>query len=284
MNIKQIEGIGDIAYIEHGNWSVCIDSHGAHVLGLFFKEKNVLHYNSTDMEHSGIPICMPNFGPLFNNIFEHQGADFAITQHGFFRDYGYQLLNNSATSASYQLNSNPETRQRFPFDFCFIVTFSIDDSGLTAALSLTNKSNSSMPIAPGIHPYYAVAEGEDVVFETCAQAANDNNQDYADVLIEEHFEVIFESKPGVRRVRVIGKPDLHLKGHGLQKTRLTIGSNPVLTITADLTSFNRMTIWRKEADSPFICLEPAFVKNGLNDQPILIPPDETWSTVFQIGR
>jgi galactose mutarotase-like enzyme len=284
LNIKQIKGIGDIAYIKHGNWSVCIDSHGAHVLGLFFKEKNLLHYNPADMEHSGIPICMPNFGPLINDIFEYQGADFAITQHGFFRDFGYQLLSNSATSATYQLNSNPETRQRFPFDFCFIVTFSVDDSGLTAVLSLTNKSDSSMPIAPGIHPYYAVAEGEDVVFETRAQAANDNNQDYADVFIEDSLEVLFESKSGPRRVRVIGKPDLHLKGHGLDETRLTIGSNPVLTITADLTSFNRMTVWRKETDSPFICLEPAFVKNGLNDQPISIPAGETWGTVFQIAR
>ena len=96
VNIKQIKGIGDIAYIKHGNWSVCIDSHGAHVLGLFFKEKNLLHYNSADMEHSGIPICMPNFGPLINDIFGYQGANFTITQHGFFRDFGYQLLNNSA--------------------------------------------------------------------------------------------------------------------------------------------------------------------------------------------
>ena len=43
-------------------------------------------------------------------------------------------------------------------------------------------------------------------------------------------------------------------------------------------------LWRKETDSACICLEPAFVKNGLNDQPILIPAGEIWSAVFQIGR
>ena len=284
VDVKHINAMGKMVCINHGSWSACIDSHGAHVLGLFFKEKNLLHYNVSDIEHSGIPICFPNFGPLDNDTFYYKGTEFEISQHGFFRDYEFQLISNNASSVTYQLNSNSDTRQCFPFDFCFNVTFSLNDSGLTMTFSLLNQSASFMPLAPGIHPYYAVADGEEVIFETRARDGNDNKLQYAKVPLRESLEVLFESSSGVQSVRVVGNPDLHLDEHGLDVTQLTIGSNPPLTITADINSFNRMTVWRKEPDSAFICLEPAFVKNGLNCHPISIPAGKAWHTVFKIER
>ena len=282
--IRQIVGVGEVACINHGNWSVCVDSHGAHVLGLFFKEKNILHYSARDIAHSGIPICLPNFGPLSNGVFQYQGTEFPIPQHGFFRDCSFQLIDKSCSSLSYQLNSSNETRQLFPFDFCFTVTFSLHDSGLKCVFSLTNNSKVCMPIAPGIHPYYTAATGDDVIFETRSDEANDNHQLYLAVRLEDSLKSLVEDNSGVRKFRVVGNPDLHLKGHGLETTQLKIGSNQPLRITADLESFNRMTLWRKHADSTFICLEPAYVKNGLNGQPISIPSGEIWSTVFKISH
>jgi|TARA_B110000046_G_C12845174_1_gene335363 galactose mutarotase-like enzyme len=141
-----------------------------------------------------------------------------------------------------------------------------------------------MPIAPGIHPYYAAATGDDVIFETRSDEANDNHQLYLAVRLEDSLKSLVEDNSGVRKFRVVGNPDLHLKGHGLETTQLKIGSNQPLRITADLESFNRMTLWRKHADSTFICLEPAYVKNGLNGQPISIPSGEIWSTVFKISH
>ena len=84
-------------------------------------------------------------------------------------------------------------------------------------------------------------------------------------------------------MKIHKNPDMHLPNHGLAKTTLYREGETSIDIHADLKFFNRMAVWRKAMDSKFICIEPAFVKNGLNDEPILIPKDGVFETKLSIS-
>lgn len=281
--INQLIGNGATAIISYGDWSACIDSHGAHALGLFFEQKNLLYYDPDDIGHSGIPICLPNFGPLQNGRFSSQHGIFAIRQHGFIRDSLFQERSKSVDSVTYELSSSPQSKEKFPFDFCLTVTFTLCAQGLVSNYDLVNLSQDVLPLAPGIHPYFSVPVGDKIILETNAQYANDNNQNYAIVALEDSLETLSVSRSGVRQYIVRGCPDLHLLGHTMEKTRLMIGDHRALIIATEMSSFNRMTLWRKSLESGYICLEPAYIKNGLNAQPLLIAPGTSWNSAVRIG-
>lgn len=61
------------------------------------------------------------------------------------------------------------------------------------------------------------------------------------------------------------------------------GEQATIEIDADPKVFNRMTIWRTSEQAPFICIEPAYDKNALNDEPIFIERGQFFQTEVRIG-
>jgi galactose mutarotase-like enzyme len=282
--VDQLRGYGEQIIISCGHWQACIDTHGAQVLGLFYKRKNLLYYNQSDIGHSGVPICLPNFGPLDQGVFKCSEGLYSIGQHGFVRDSSFELVFRAADKVSYQLCSSTVSRKMFPFDFCFTVTFTLGEQGLMCDYQFVNLCENKIPLAPGIHPYFAVSEGAKINLATKARYANDNKLNYAVIALEDRLNVLSIASDGTVQYEVSGSPDLHLIDHGLRDTQLTIGDDTAIVITADLDSFNRMTLWRRAEDSGFVCLEPAYVKNGLNDDPLMIASNSAWNSSLGIGH
>ena len=282
MNLSRYQGLGSVTTIQNDSMVAIIDSFGAKCLALMIDGQNQLFYEESDIGHSGIPLCFPSFGPLDDSEFQHGGKSWPMKQHGFVRDLELERIENTSDSVTYRLTHNEETLKRYPFEFELLVTHKLLANGLNVELVFENQSADPAPIAPGIHPYFAVNDPESVTVTTKAEQAYNNLDGYQLQALSgsDYFDVALE-EDGVKTLTIRSNPDQHIPEHGLESTRITRGHQPAITIQADPIIFKLMTVWRKHADSRFICVEPANLQNALNTMPTLVKPKEKLK--IQIG-
>jgi galactose mutarotase-like enzyme len=282
MGFGDIKGLGSVTTISKGNVSAVIDTFGAKVLALYINGENILFYEESDISHSGIPICLPSFGPLKNGVFCHQGNEYKMGQHGFIRDNELDLKESDSESASYTFESSEATKEKYPFDFKLTVKYSLIDNGLKMNLLFENTSDSTIPIAPGVHPYFAVDNPDDIHINTKSTLANNNINGYNAESLDEAGYLEIVNDGDVKQVKIKSNPDMHLIDHGLDVTELRRGEQAPIQIHSDPQTFNRMAVWRKAADSKFICIEPAYIGNGLNEGAISIASGGSFETEIRI--
>ncbi|HEX4204071.1 MAG TPA: hypothetical protein VHZ51_07700, partial [Ktedonobacteraceae bacterium] len=112
----------------------------------------------------GIPLMIPNFGKLAGGIFEDTGT--TLPMHGFGRNLPWTVVEQGPSSISLQLSSSDVTRADYPFEFTFISSVQASEETLTYTLTLENRGDESMPVAPGFHPYFAVAQHDKIKLVT----------------------------------------------------------------------------------------------------------------------
>src|SRR5438552_7632091 len=104
----------------------------------------------------GLPLMIPNFSRLKDGIFKEKGTTLPI--HGFGRNLPWTLIAQDESNISIQLSSNDTTRTNYPYEFTFTVTVTASEKTLSYLLTIENRSDETMPIAPGFHPYFTVAQ------------------------------------------------------------------------------------------------------------------------------
>jgi galactose mutarotase-like enzyme len=109
-----------------------------------------------NIERWGIPLMIPNFSRLKDGIFKEKGTTLPI--HGFGRSLPWTVIEQNSSQISIQLLSNSATRLNYPYDFTFTATIATGEETLMYTLTMENRSDEVMPIAPGFHPYFAVAQ------------------------------------------------------------------------------------------------------------------------------
>ncbi len=106
----------------------------------------------------GLPLMIPNFSRLKDGIFKEKGTTLPI--HGFGRNLPWTVIEMEDTNLAMQLSSSDATRTDYPYEFVFTANIAVDEGTLTYTLTMENHSHEDMPIAPGFHPYFAVAQSE----------------------------------------------------------------------------------------------------------------------------
>ena len=106
----------------------------------------------------GLPLMIPNFSRLKDGTFKEKGTSLPI--HGFGRLLPWTVTQRGASALTMQLQSSDATRPNYPYEFTFTVTVAASEGTLTYTLTMENRGEEVMPIAPGFHPYFAVAQGD----------------------------------------------------------------------------------------------------------------------------
>lgn len=116
----------------------------------------------------GIPLLFPICGNLVDDAYEVNGDRYTLKQHGFARTTPWQVTSQSDTagaSLTVTLRDDDTTRVDYPFAFELNYTYTLSGNSLTLTFSHTNNSETPMPFATGIHPYFAVADKSQLEFE-----------------------------------------------------------------------------------------------------------------------
>ena len=158
---------------------------------LYFDQKRFL--DKSKSIRGGIPILFPICGNLENkSLF---GDDFLdLMQHGFARDQEWNYgFNQSKNTLCFTLSDNEATRKYYPyfFELKIEITFSIET--LIFNIEIFNKSNTSMPINFGLHPYFNISDFNNVRFveySKCCLNQKNNNLGKTENLLRNAFKGI----------------------------------------------------------------------------------------------
>lgn len=277
--MDSIKTIGSKTVLSAGNLTAVIDSFGAKVLALADGDDNRLFYDADDISHSGIPLCFPSFGPLHNGELLLGDESYPMNQHGFIRDAEFIVEKLDENEALLTLDASEETLKRYPYDFAFSVLYTLSEEGLSIAFSWLNDNDEPAPFSPGVHPYFTVYERDNIRLQTKAVKGN-LSEDFSQIV--ELEESGFFTRCGETCVTVKGAPDINLIDHGYEETIAEVGEGKTITLDYDSDAFDRLTIWRKNAEVDYLCIEPANAQNKINENPEMIPAGAVWESVVEI--
>lgn len=106
----------------------------------------------------GMPLMIPNFSRLKNGVFLEKETSLPI--HGFGRNLPWAVTEMSEAALTMQLRSSDVTRSIYPYEFTFTARVEAGEGSLTYTLAMENRSEEPMPIAPGFHPYFSIAQAD----------------------------------------------------------------------------------------------------------------------------
>lgn len=214
----------------------------------------------------GLPLMIPNFSRLKNGVFQEKHTTLPI--HGFGRLMPWDVTEQDDAHLTMRLTSSDATRANYPYDFVFTAAIGAGDGTLTYTLTMENRSSETMPIAPGFHPYFAVAQ------EDKACVATDGPPGFSTGAFA------WDSRP----------PDNpypfphHFTAQIPRGGTLIIEELPV----GGAYSLSTMQVWSEPASQPdhdFICFEPVVTaEDGLNRPAdrLNIPPGRSHQLVLHL--
>jgi galactose mutarotase-like enzyme len=222
----------------------------------------------------GIPILFPICGNLPNNTYTDQGQVYSLKQHGFARDLPWQVVDEAsqdAASITLLLDSNDQTRRGYPFEFQLMFTYQLQGHTLRLRQGYTNRSDRPMPFSTGLHPYFQVADKNQLQFQIPATQFQDQRSqtlhpfsgqfDFA----TDEIDVAF--RPVTQQSAQVIDPQRQLR----------------LTLEYDA-AYSTLVFWTVKGKE-YYCLEPwSAPRNALNtgENLISLAPGATLETVVRL--
>lgn len=112
------------------------------------------------------PVLFPIVGRLKDNRYTYQGKDYTLNQHGFARDQLFSLVEQTKTSARFELTSNAETRKHYPFDFSLVIAYAVIEQQVTVTYEVRNLHDTeTLFYSVGGHPAFNVPLTTDTTFD-----------------------------------------------------------------------------------------------------------------------
>lgn len=212
------------------------------------------------------PLLFPAIGNSNDGVYLLKDGTYSMTQHGFARDFPFEVVTESDTHVQLQQSDNDQTYEMFPFHYLLQVDYHLVANKLFIRFSVTNKSDREMPFSIGSHPAFNVPLNQEGSFEDYFIRTSPET-DHLRI-----FEATLDPKP-YRTGRVVrfGKDAhglIHLN-HDMFKNGLLIFENPGIdevelfspktnhSVVLNIKQFPYFTLWTPEHDpAPFICIEP----------------------------
>lgn len=111
------------------------------------------------------PVLFPYVGRLTQGRYLYDGKSYPMTIHGFASASEFQAEQVSSTEMRFHLFSSPETRQQYPFDFHFTVSFCLEENTLIQTYTVTNTGMHTQYFGLGSHPGFNVPLTPGLSFE-----------------------------------------------------------------------------------------------------------------------
>lgn len=143
---------------------------------ILYLDKNTFYDLNANIR-GGIPILFPISGQLKEGKYELNGKTYSMKNHGVARINPWEVVKTSKddkASITLRLKDNEETRKAYPFEFELLFTYTLKDGKLTIEQEYLNKSDESMPMYAGFHPYF-ITDGKNIEYKTTATKYLDYN-------------------------------------------------------------------------------------------------------------
>lgn len=248
--------------IDNGVISIEINSHGAEIRSAV---KNGTEYMwCADEKYWGrcAPVLFPIVGGLKDKKFIVEGKEYTMGQHGFARDMDFILLESEANSAVYELKSNKETLSKYPYEFTFIIKYTLMDSVIKVEWIVKNNSDKQMSFSVGAHPAFNLREGDNYFSFDSKKDLEYHLIDSAGLYAKEPVYIL--KNDGFVKIEkdMFDRDALIIEGSQAMEVSLCDSKkNPYVTVRYNAPLFG---LWSKPG-APFVCIEPWYGRCDRND-------------------
>lgn len=249
--------------VESPNARVGVNPEGGYVISWTVRNSRTGHfeevlYLGSELKRTGIPTLFPNYG-------EGQGVNGEDMTHGFGRSSIWTP--DQAASASDRVvlrlgheDISEEARAKFPFRFATSIEVqAAQDGSLLYSLKVQNKDQKDMPITPGLHPYWAVAQ----VYKSSIQTEGIQGFNAE--------SINWDTTP----------PDTVYGFNGRALVKFPSRQISIEDITPGGKVIRHLVVWSQTPQKPdfnFVCFEPITAgDNAINTNPILLPAGSEWN-------
>ena len=223
----------------------------------------------------GIPVLFPIAGRLADDKYKVDDATYTMKQHGFARNMPWAIVDQATEGGArlgLALTASAMTRGQYPYDFRLALTYVLVEGRLTVQTRVSNLSDRAMPISPGLHPYFQLADRNKRAARVVTDATEAwDNRAGARVALRDLIDLSAD---------VV---DLHLFDHWPRTVRLTRPEDRDVELSLGVP--DRVLVVWTERGRDFVCVEPWTARaNALNDgSATLVAPGGTHETTFGIG-
>lgn len=193
---------------------------GALVTRLRVAEREVLYLDRATLDdpgknvRGGVPLLFPFAGKLADDTLTLTGT--RMKQHGFARNRAWIVRDHTPTRVHMTLRADADTWTQYPYDFVLHHAVRVIPRGLQLELTV-QAGGDDLPVAPGWHPYFAIAREDKLRVAgdgvTAAQFFDDREFDFgivAPVDGRTRFacpHLLLEASPEMRHVHFWSLPE-----------------------------------------------------------------------------
>lgn len=152
--------------IDNGILEAIIESKGAELRSLKLIDEKVEFMWGADPEYWGkvSPVLFPFVGGVKDDTYTYNGRKYRGSKHGFARDNEFEVAEQSEARIVFKLSSSEKTKEVYPFEFDFYMTYCFDGDELLIDYKVVNKTNGEIYFSLGAHPAFATPTSEEIEF------------------------------------------------------------------------------------------------------------------------
>ena len=260
--------VKDAVFLSAGKWEIGVSAKcGGNMICLRYDGREIFRplTDEAQLEANpyiqGSPILLPaNRTYLGKFSFEGKDYELPITEprtnshlHGFVHSEPFELVSMTESAVVLKFSNRGKV---YPFDFDMLVTYSVDEDGVSQSYEITNKGNVNMPYVFCLHSTF-VEPDEFVMPVKCRQEHDEH--DKKDIPTGRYLDLTEEEQK-----YNTGAPS---KDHSVCGYYISAGNTArigdILYTVSD--NFDCWITYNARGQAGFICIEPqAGLVNGLN--------------------
>lgn len=235
--------------------TVNINELGAEIKSITVDGKERLWDGNPSFWSGTAPVLFPICGGLPNDKFTYNGKEYTMPKHGFAQQRNFKVEKHTDLSATFLLESNPETLKMYPWNFEFRITYSLMNKRIKIDYDIKNLSDDTMYASVGAHEAHACPSGiedYDIIFEK-KETLNSCGLDGS--LISDELIPIIKDTDTLPLYEKYFEIDAlifkDLKSRSAELRNRKTGES----LTVEFNGFDYLLIWTKPK-AGYICLEP----------------------------
>lgn len=208
------------------------------------------------------PVLFPIVGALKNEQYQFGGKTYSLPQHGFARDFLFDLEAREKDRLIFALNDDENTLKNFPFHFILKIEYELNGNKIIVGYRVINTDEKKMWFSIGAHPGFncpfvpgTLTRDYFLEFDIAEEAFLYKGEKgiistAEPVPLEDGKILRFNPDPFRSETIIIKNPrsaSVSLKHPECEKS-----------VTVEYPGFPYLALWKGVPEAPYVCIEPWF--------------------------
>ncbi|MCR4790998.1 MAG: aldose 1-epimerase family protein [Treponemataceae bacterium] len=217
------------------------------------------------------PILFPHVGKILDGYMTVGEKQYHLGNNGMSRDLEHKLIENTDTTATFELTESEATKDKYPWKFSLKTHYELRDDGLTFTTTVTNTDSETISFSLGSHTAFCCPRNTDPEGTTNAdyQYEFEKKEALTQVLTDENGYLLSDEEGTTPATKLYGEKEagivpINEKGFGAGHFFTKITSDWVglrnkkdgSLVKVNTKGYPYVMLWQNAGKPAFNCIEP----------------------------